>query len=151
MINNQKEFDILLQKALEKVIIELCDKTLKCLRQHIMDDVYNADSEPNTWYVPTFEFLDSFKFEGMKSGSKEVSNNLIYDWASMSLGDWIHGNQDGSIDRRESLASILNVSGKNGDYDFRGKERNMFWDNALKEINQNFNKWTKDACNKYLK
>lgn len=151
MINNQKQFDDAIQIALKKIVEEICEKVLSCLRKHIKDDVYDFDPIPNTWYQPTFEFLDAFKFEGIQSKSGEVSNNLFYDWASMSVGNWIHGNESGSIDRRESLASILNVSGTNGEYDFRGKERNKFWDNAINEIDRFFDKWAKDACSKYLK
>lgn len=151
MINNQKQFDDALQIVLKKIVNEICMKTLECLQKHIEDDVYNFDDSPNTWYQPTYEFLNAFKFEGIIAKGNEVSNNLFYDWASMSVGNWIHGNESGSIDRRENLASILNVSGINGQYDFRGKERNKFWDNAINEIDRLFDKWAKDACNKYLK
>lgn len=150
MITNQKQLDLELKNAAEKIILELCEKILECVQTHIKNDVYNYDPNKNTWYTPTFEFLDAFKFEGITSQNGEVSNNLFYDWVSMSVENWIHGNQTGSIDRRKDLAEILNVLGKNGNYDFRGKERNMFWNNAIEEINRNFDKWAKQACDKYL-
>ena len=148
---NQKELDAAIKAALEKCVSYLSDKILDCLQKHIMDDVYNFDQNKNTWYVPTFDFKNAFKFEGVKSKINEVSNKLFYDWQSMRLGNWHHGNKDGSVDRRERLAEILNVSGINGDYDFRGKERNQFWDNAIKEIDENFDTWAREAYNLYLK
>jgi len=159
MINNQKQFDTILRNQLSKCVLYLSDKILECLKQHITNDVYNFGGS-NSWYSdgsgePTWEFLNAFEFEGVKQNVKEVSNLLFYNWMDMSSpsqsNPYVHGNYGDNIDRRAQLASLLNVKGVDVGNDWGGKERNAFWDETIKEINQEFNKWAKEACDKYLK
>ena len=161
MITNQRQFDEILIKKLSDCVEYLSQKIYECLYQHILDDVYYSGGE-NFWYnngtkEPTWEFLNSFEFEGIKKNINEVTNTLFYNWMSMSSPNqsnpYVHGNYNEGIDRRESLAEILNVYGESpsGTFDLRNKKRNAFWDEALKEVNQNFDKWANEACNKYLK
>jgi len=157
--SNQKELDVAISKALEKCVNYLSDKMLKCLKDRIWEDTYSKDYYPNKVYVddgiPTFEFLNAFEFEGIKTRISEVSNKLFYNWMDMSSPSmgrpYVHGNYEKGEDRRSDLASILNVTGKDGNNDFGGKERAPFWDNTIKEINDNFDKWAREAYNLYLK
>lgn len=160
--NNQKELDAAINRALKKCVAYLSDKMLDCLKERIWQDTYTRDYYPNTVYVddgiPTFEFLNAFEFEGIKSSIKEVSNRLFYNWqdkmsSPSSSRPYVHGNYYKGIDRKEELANILNVSGKDacGSNDFGGKKREPFWDNTIKEINSNFDSWAKEAYNLYLK
>lgn len=161
MINNQKQFDAVLKAQLSKCVDYLSQKIYDCLYKHIMDDVYNFDG-PNSWYnngtqQPTWEFLNAFNWEGIKEKTNEVSNLLFYNWISMSApsgeNPYVHGNYEDRIDRRQELAEILNVKGSSpaGSFDLRDKKRNAFWDETIKEVNENFDKWSKEACEKYLK
>ena len=160
MINNQKQFDKILQSALKLIIGYLQVKIEDCLKEHIWNDVYRFDYFPNEIYedyskYPSFQFLDAFVFEDIKILAKEVSSEMVYDWASMqtptSSHPYTHGNYYEGIDRRKSLAELLNVKCVDGGNDWGGKKRNAFWDETIKEINKNFDKWVKEACNKYLK
>lgn len=160
MINNQKQFDTMLKERLELIIEYLQIQIEDCIKDHIWTDVYSYDYFPNVKYEdasrhPSFQFLDAFVFEDIKILAKEVSTEMIYDWESMQSPSashpYTHGNYFEGIDRRKSLASLLNVKGIDSGNDWGGKERNAFWDEAIKEINQKFDKWAKEACNKYLR
>lgn len=161
MITNQEQFNKALKAALTNCIEYISDKMLQCLQEHIMEDVYYYDT-PNTWYNngsgnPTYEFLNAFEFEGVQQKAKEVSNTLFYNWMEMSSpsssNKFLHGNYEEGIDRRASLAEILNVNSSSpaGSFDLRDKQRQPYWDNAIEEMNRKFGIWAKEAYNKYLK
>ena len=158
IITNQEQFDKVLKNALIKCVGYLSDKILKCVQDHIQKDTYGK--LPNKEYnngtgMPTFEFKNAFRFEGIKSSVNDISNRLFYDWSTMHApsqsNKYLHGNFDEGVDRRSILAELLNVDGIDGGNDWGGKERKAFWDNALEEIEQNFDSWAKEAYNKYLK
>jgi hypothetical protein len=156
--NNQADFDRILKKAITSCIEHLSDKILECVQDHIQKDTYG--SLPNKVYNngtgnPTFEFKNAFKFEGIKNSVKEISNKLFYDWTTMSTpsqsNKYLHGNFNEGQDRRSILAELLNVNGIDGGNDWGGKERQAFWDNALKDINNKFDGWAREAYNKFMK
>lgn len=160
IITNQKDFDKILNAAITKCIGDISNKILECVQDHIWQDVYSYAYYPNVAYdngsgTPTFEFRDAFRFEGIKKSVDEISNRLFYDWSTMSKpsqsNKYLHGNFNKGEDRRSILADLLNVNGIDGGNDWGGKERNAFWDNALKDINSKFDGWAREAYNKYLK
>jgi len=154
IITNQKQFDEAIKKAILNCVSYISDKILECVQSHIWDDVYRYDYFPNRKYedgtkMPTFQFLNAFKFEEMKIKSDEISAKLFYDWQKMeppSLNHPFTHGVYGVEDTRSVLAELLNVTGISG-----YKKRNAFWDNAIEEIEQKFNLWAREAYNKYLK
>lgn len=150
----------MLQERVKLIIGYLQIQIENCVKAHIWNDVYlyayypNKNYENGTTYA-SLQFLEAFVFEDIKVLAKEISTEMVYDWMSMRSPSeaypYTHGNYYIKADRREELASLLNVKGTDSGNDWGGKKRNAFWDEAIKEINQKFDKWAKEACEKYLK
>lgn len=149
LIKTKSELKKILENKMERAINIICEKIEKVLKQNILDYTYNYDPQPNTWYQPTYEFYESFytqkakkKLDGMIKGW------IIHDYTIMSAPKYSsskssqlpyqHGNFNEGIDRRKQLAAILNVSGENSDYDFRGKQRQPFFDLTIQWIEENW-------------
>lgn len=150
----------MLNLVMTQCVKEISNKILDCLQEHIWEDMYSYAYYPNKVYnngsgQATFEFMNAFKFEGVKKSVTEISNKLFYDWQSMSrpssANPWVHGNYYTGQDRRSILAELLNVKGIDGGNDWDGKDRNAFWDNTIKDIDSKFDGWAREVYNKLLK
>lgn len=136
----------------KKALDIISAKIEKQLRLNIERYTY-GDTE-NAWYERTGEFLESFYAEKSQEIAGEIIGWVIHDPMVMSApinrGDeaqetFRHGNALKGIDRREKLAEILNVSGVNGSFDWKGKERQPFFDITIQWLEQSFDKLVIDA------
>ena len=149
LIKTKAELNQVLTQKLTNAINIICSKIESKLKKNIMDYTYNYDLEPNTWYQPTYEFLNSFYMTKAKEGlNGAITAWVIHDYTRMSAPRYSsnpnsqlpyqHGNYSDGIDRRKQLAAILNVSGENSDFDFRGKQRQPFFDLTIQWIEDNW-------------
>ena len=149
LIKTKSELKRFLENKMEGAINIICNRIEQVLKDNIIKYTYNYDPYPNSWYQPTYEFYDSFY---MQKAKKELNGLIrgwvIHDYRIMSApryngieGSQIpyqHGDFFNGIDRRKELANILNVSGENGSYDFRGKQRQPFFDLTIQWIEENW-------------
>lgn len=152
----EKQIQLHLQKSAEKAFIVVEKKALDLLQQHIDDDVYNFDPEPNKFYKPTYEFKNAFVWGDMDSSIKEIKAKLFYNYNSMrppTLNDsnngYTHGNARIGDDRRKDLAYWLNADGAESENTFRQKKRNAYWDNFEKELDEKIYGWFDKEFAKY--
>lgn len=149
LIKTKSELKRVLGNKMELAINIICKNIEKVLKQNILDYTYNYDPEPNSWYRPTYEFYDSFYMEKAKKELNGIIRGwVIHDYMVMSAPKYSslkssqepyqHGNFNEGIDRRKQLAAILNVSGENMDYDFKGKQRQPFFDLTIQWIEDNW-------------
>ena len=113
-LNNDAAVRAFMLRVSEEVIEKVSKDILKKLRENIMRYTYHGD---NAFYDPTYQFLNSFVWDGFKRDVKTVIKNLYYDYHDMTYrGDlWIHGSDiAGWGDAREYLADILNYDGIRG-------------------------------------
>lgn len=149
LIKTKSALKKILENKMERAINIICEKIEKVLKQNILDYTYNYDPQPNTWYQPTYEFYNSFYMENAKKELDGIIRGwVVHDYMVMSAPKYSsskssqepyqHGNFNEGIDRRKQLASILNVAGENGGYDFRGKQRQPFFDLTIQWIEDNW-------------
>ena len=138
-----------LNRKLVKVVDYLTERIQNQLRHNIDKYTYTFDYFPNKKYDPSFEFLDSFYRTKARNIADTITGWVIHDSMRMSppssRNPYLHGNFNKGIDRRNQLASLLNVSGKDTDNDFGGKERQPFFDITLQWIEDNFDSLVKEA------
>lgn len=146
-----------LNKQLVKVVDYLTERIEGQLRHNIDEYTYQFDYFPNKeyldenhgWAMPSFEFRDSFFHEKAKSVANAIVGWVRHDEMSMSPPSarypYLHGNFNKGLDRRNQLAALLNVSGKDSKNDFGGKERRPFFDITLQWIEDNFDSLVKQA------
>lgn len=149
LIRTKAQLQSILENKLRQVINIVGEKIETQLKKNIMEHTYNT--EPNKWYQPTYEFLNSFYWQQAK---KELGNfiqgYIIYNYTNMSLPrpsdekgsqlPWQHGNIYAKrLDVRKEMAAILNIDGPNrGLPIFFGKKREPFFDITLDWITNNF-------------
>jgi hypothetical protein len=128
-----------LTKLTETAINNVSDKVLTLLRDNIIKLVYELDYWPNRYYydnsgIPTYEFLNAFKWEAIKNNITDVSRLLFYDWLSMRTdpSTFLHSDPNSS-DNRESLAEALDVEGYDNGF-LGGKLRGAYWKNTMDEL-----------------
>lgn len=149
LIKTKTELNQILTKKLMDAINIVCNKIENKLKKNIIDYTYNYDNQPNTWYKPTYEFYNSFYMAKAKKNMRgAITAWIVHDYTRMSAPKYSsspnsqlpyqHGNYNEGIDRRKQLAAILNVDGENGSYDFRGKQREPFFDLTIQWIEDNW-------------
>lgn len=143
---------------IEEVSDAIMERAKKLLQQHINADTYrigkNNMGKPkiNDYYLdgsgtPSYEFRDvAWDTKQVKHMVDTVIASIFYDGDKLSHptenSPYLHGNYHKDIDRTDSLASILNVSGIAGDADFTtNKKREPFWDNFEKEFGEKIGEW----------
>ena len=153
LIHNNLELLSALEIIATTAINKVSKDTTRLLRQRIMEDTYTYDYYPNKFYyngkkLPTFQFLNAFKWSGTKPGSqmgqRTVENTLAYDWESLVFdpATFLHGSFKWG-DMRRDLAILLNVSGV-AEGGIGNKNRAPYWDNFLRELFSSDN-WGLDA------
>lgn len=144
------------------IIEEVSEATMKraekLLKEHINVDTYgNSKTDMgrpsiNEYYLdgtgtPSYEFRDNaWEIKQVKHMVDTTIMSLFYDGDNLTHptpnSPYLHGNYYKDIDRTDSLASILNVSGVAGDADFiTQKRRRPYWDNFEKELSSKIGGW----------
>lgn len=141
-------------------------KVIDCLTQKVyqqlMDDIdvcIYSTYEPRQ-YKRTNEFRDK---AWAKKSAENIAGIIMADvhYEPMNMrwdpSRYQHGNT--KVDRRKDLADILNSYGRNSDdWDFGRPGKTLgidfnpplpFWDYTLRDVEQNWDVWAKDALNKY--
>lgn len=143
---------------MEEVVEAIMERAKKLLQQHINADTYgigrNNMGKPsiNDYYldgtgIPSYEFRDlAWDIKQVKHMVDTAISSIFYNGDNLSHPSqtfpYLHGNYNKDIDRTDSLASILNVSGVAGDADFiTHKKREPFWDNFEKEFGEKIGGW----------
>jgi len=153
---------------MEEVVEAIMERAKKLLQQHINADTYgigkNNMGKPsiNDYYLdgtgtPSYEFRDqAWDVKYIDDAIKGFSFSLVYDALNMTppspSSPYFHGNyyggRDGMRDRRKILAEVLNVNGIDSHNDWGGKKRKPYWDDFLKDLNQNIGGWLYTEFNK---
>ena len=168
-IKTDEDLERVFGEVIEEVVVAMSDRVQKRLRQFISKDVYGlsmnanfAMGKINKSYLdgtgtPSYEFRDqAWDVKYIDDAIKGFSFSLVYDALNMtppsSSSPYLHGNyyggRDGMRDRREILAEVLNVNGIDSHNDWGGKKRKPYWDDFLKDLNQNIGGWLYTEFNK---
>lgn len=168
-IKTDEDLERVFGEVIEEVVVAMSDRVQKRLRQFISKDVYGlsmnanfAMVEINKFYLdgagtPSYEFRDqAWDVKYIDDAIKGFSFSLVYEALNMtppsSSSPYFHGNyyggKDGMRDRREILAEVLNVNGIDSHNDWGGKKRKPYWDDFLKDLNQNIGRWLYTEFNK---
>jgi hypothetical protein len=150
-----------LLKAFSGTIREIVRKVILDMLYELQDDIdkYTYGQLPNANYYnkttyPTFQFLNAFKFDGVKMQKlNEYVSELFYDWQTLDFdaSTLLHGSPWGG-DARENLADILNINGVPGI--IGNKIRSSYWDIFITDmfdkggIEKLFDKYTKSEFGK---
>lgn len=143
---------------IEEVSDAVLERAEKLLKEHINADTYgNSKTDMgkpsiNEYYLdgtgtPSYEFRDeAWETKKIKQFTDTVIASIFYDGSKMSPpsqnSPYLHGNYYKGIDRTDSLASILNVSGVADDADFISqKRRQPYWDKFEEELSQKIGGW----------
>ena len=119
-----------LTEILQDVIDSMSDEIKQILQEKIKRYVYEFDYYPNYKYedfsdksgIPSFEFLNAFRWKGSKKSLGQVSNELFYMWSSMKVDESTGKHYEGR-DTRKDLVDMLNTTGIVGH-----KQRDAYWD-----------------------
>lgn len=148
----------------EKAINQILDKVFEDLSKYYLDKLVefidNLVYKPNpgSTYSRTNQFLNSFEKKN-ESNMKEIiqkiyfnSDNLTHEYQS-DTGWWQHGVE--GLSYTDMMAQILNDKSLNQRYSQGGGATHvnynseMYWDEFLKYINDNFKKDFIRTCKKY--
>ena len=158
-ISTYNEFDKMFGTVIGEVIEAVSVRAKKLLVEHINSDTYGINKTTkgkpkiNKSYLngtgrPSYEFRDKAWDITVKKKVTESVFTLFYDGSKMSPqskgNQYLHGyyGQGEVIDRRNELASILNVSGIAERSDMHSdKHTEPFWDNFENELNQKIGGW----------
>ena len=158
----------MLKDIAQNLVKDLSEKMIECLKDHIWNDVYikdhgdptnkiyvGGDGSDGSYGLPTFEFMNAFRFDDITKGINDISTNLVYDYLGMhkynvsyvdEYGEnktyGVHQTVEGE-DLREQLFDLLNT-----DEIFGGKERDKYWDNFINDIETNLDTWITQSLNK---
>jgi hypothetical protein len=151
-IKNNDELLKMFSPILINIVIKVSNDLLQILDDYIIEYTYgqlpNANYYNKTTY-PTFQFLNAFKFDGVKMQKlNEYVSELFYDWQTLDFdaSTLLHGSSWGG-DARENLADILNINGIPGI--IGNKIRSSYWDIFITDmfdkggIEKLFDKYTK--------
>lgn len=153
--------DGIMKEIAQNLIKDLSNKMIECLKDHIWNDVYIKDhgdpinkiyvggnGSEGSYGVPTFEFMNAFRFDNIEKGLNEISTNLVYDYLGMHKHNVSYVDEEGNLrtygvhqtkegeDLREELFDLLNTNDM-----FGGKERDKYWDNFLNDVEANLDTW----------
>lgn len=151
IINNADKAQKYMDSISEKVINEVVEECLELLKKYIDEDVYEYDYFPNKNYFnktkkPTYEFRDKAwvkSFTSVVSG--RVQGALRHDYTKMVTRKGDSSSYMAHNPKyKESLAERLNVKGV-----FAHKERNEYWDNFIRDLDKNMDKWIIKHYKKY--
>ena len=132
---------------MEEVVEAIMERAKKLLQQHINADTYGIGKNNMGTGTPSYEFRDlAWDIKQVKHMVDTAISSIFYNGDNLSHPSqtfpYLHGNYNKDIDRTDSLASILNVSGVAGDADFiTHKKREPFWDNFEKEFGEKIGGW----------
>jgi len=143
-IHNDFELQAYLNSVANQVINIVTGKVHMMLVEYIMKYTYEYGGLPNMDYYdesgyPTYEFMDSWFSEKIKTTLDSVIYRVAQDWQGMSYDPdtFLHGSKY-TGDVRKQLADILNVDGVSGG-DFSGgensKPRRAYFNLLLKDLN----------------
>lgn len=153
--------DGIMKEIAQNLIKDLSNKMIECLKDHIWNDVYIKDhgdpinkiyvggnGSEGSYGVPTFEFMNAFRFDNIEKRLNEISTNLVYDYLGMHKYNVSYVDEEGNLrtygvhqtkegeDLREELFDLLNTNDM-----FGGKERDKYWDNFLNDVEANLDTW----------
>lgn len=125
-------------EVLKEVIDSMSPEIKQMLQDKIIRYTYEYDYFPNYKYedlsdrsgIPSFEFLNAFRWKGSKKSLNQVSNEFFYMWSSMKTDPNTGKHYEGR-DTRKDLADMLNTIGIVGH-----KQRGNYWDIFLDELDK---------------
>lgn len=143
------------------VIEEVSKKVYETLVKVIKSEIYDGDTPKR--YQRTYDFLNAFQLQNVKTYSDKLTRELIYNWRKMrppkrvSIRDeeylnYTHGDAERGIDRRKDLWWILNNADTNLQSSEFGGALNIGGSGYLEVFNaylqRDFWKWVDAAAKK---